>query len=301
MNFPKAFNGRIKKNEPLKKHTSLKIGGKARYWYEPKNRSELAQFLRELTLEIPIFVIGSGSNILVNEGLINKIFVCLRRGDFIKAKITGCRVLVGAGLSLGGLVSLLCRKNLGGYEFLAGIPGTVGGAIAMNAGSRNDFSDSSSYKEIKDIVSYIEVLDRKGNFKKIPRSKIKFSYRKSSLKKYIIIAAEFKLFKSDISNVRKRIKNNIRLRMNSQDWAHPSAGSFFKNPSKDMPAAKLIDMCGLKGRSVGGAQVSDKHANFIINKSSAKSGDVLKLMEIIQKSVYNQFNIALKPEVEFVS
>jgi UDP-N-acetylmuramate dehydrogenase len=292
MSLRKDFKNRLKTREPLKEHTTFKIGGQAQYWYEPRNRKELAGFLKSKVLTLPVFVIGAGSNLLVREGVINKVFIHLSAPDFTKIDVRKDKVAVGSGVKIGRLISVLSPKNIGGYEFLAGIPGTVGGALAMNAGA---------YGEIKDIVSEIEVLDRSGRSLRLERRDIDFSYRNSSLRPYIIVCAVLKLRTEDKASVQERIKNILIKRLREQDWQHPSAGSFFKNPDPAHPAGFLIDQCRLKGLRVGGAQVSGKHANFIINVKDAKSADVIKLMEIIKERVYNQFKIKLASEVEVVS
>ncbi len=181
---------------------------------------------------------------------------------------------------------------------MAGIPASLGGATVMNAGAKiND----GAYRCMADIVSEVEALDTGGNLIRFKREDLRFSYRTSNLKPYIILSVTMELKKEARSRVQKRIKDIITSRLKKQDWLHPSAGSFFKNTSPEKPAGRLIDQCGLKGLKVGGAQVSKKHANFIINISDAKSTDVIRLMEIVSDKVYNQFKIRLIPEVEIVS
>ena len=303
MNLPKVFKNkrRIKTCVPLAFHTSFRIGGEAQYWYEPRDRRELGRFLKEYDLAFPLFVIGAGSNLLFREGLIKKIFIHLKGAEFNKVKIRGLHVKIGAGAKISRLISALSSKNIGGYEFLAGIPGTIGGALVMNAGSRLDFDSVSSYREMKDIVEEIEVLDYRGNLLKLKQKDLRFSYRNSNLKPYIILSARLKFYQADRKKVQARIKENIVRRFHCQDWRYPSAGSFFKNPVEGEPAGRLIDLCRLKGARAGGARISEKHANFIINVNHASSADVLKLMEIIRNKVYDRFKVKLSPEVEIVS
>jgi UDP-N-acetylmuramate dehydrogenase len=301
MNLPKLSKNRYKTKELLRDHTTFNIGGQAQVWYEPKDKGELSRFLKDADDSLPLFVIGSGSNLLATDGLIKKVFIHLNTPDFLDIKVAGTKISAGAGTKIGRLISVLNSKDLGGYEFLAGIPGTIGGALVMNAGAKNDHTDASSYREMKDIVLSVEVLDRHGRFLRLKKDEIKFSYRNSSLKPYIIVSAEFGLFQADKKTVQEKIKNNLINRIGCQDWQYPSAGSFFRNPEGAVAAGKLIDQCGLKGLVVGGAKVSDKHANFIVNIRGAKSSDVLKLMEIVKKTVYNRFKIELNPEVEIVS
>lgn len=303
MSLPKVFknNRRIKTCVPLAFHTSFRIGGEAQYWYEPKDRCELGRFLKESDVVFPLFVIGAGSNLLFREGLIKKIFIHLKGAEFNEVKIKGLHVKIGAGAKMSRLISALRSKDIGGYEFLAGIPGTIGGGLVMNAGSRLDFDSVSSYREMKDVVEEIEVLDRRGNLLKLKQKDLRFSYRNSNLKPYIILSARLKLYQADRKKVQARIKENISRRFHCQDLRYPSAGSFFKNPVEGEPAGRLIDLCRLKGAGVGGARVSEKHANFIINVNHASSADVLKLMEIVRNKVYRRFKVELSPEVQIVS
>lgn len=286
----------------LSRRTSLRIGGHASYWFEPSDANELAVFLKEADPALPLFVIGCGSNLLVKDGRIKKVFIHLGSPAFKSVEVRGSKVKVGAGLETAKLIRALRSLDLGGYEFLAGIPGTIGGALAMNAGAKSDAQDSKSYCEMKDMVVSLDVLDRKGRFLRLTPMQAGFSYRISGLKPYCILAAELALRRQDRKRVMKRIKDNLAWRRAHQDLRFPSAGSFFKNPLKaGMSAGKLIELCGLKGFSVGGAKVSDVHANFIVNTGQARARDVIKLVEIIRKSVYNRFHIDLQPEVEVVS
>lgn len=286
----------------LSRRTTLRIGGHASYWFEPADEKELSSFLKEADLALPLFVIGRGSNLLVKDSLIKKIFIHLSSPSFTGIEVQGIKVRVGAGATTAQLIQALRSRDLGGYEFLAGIPGTIGGALVMNAGAKSDPQDPESYCEMKDIVASLDVLDRKGRFLRLTPVQAGFSYRTSKLKPYYILGAKLKLRRQDKKRVLKRIKDNLVWRRGHQDLRFFSAGSFFKNPLKaGMSAGKLIDLCGLKGFSVGGAKVSDVHANFIVNTGRARARDVIKLVEIIRKSVYNRFHIDLQPEVEFVS
>lgn len=301
MNLPRVFRNRIRSRKSLKAHTSFRIGGTAQYWYEPKDTAELIRFLKIPNIPLPLFVIGAGSNLLIKDGLVKKIFIHLNSPHFNKIEVKGTDVIVGAGVKINRLIPVLGSKNLGGYEFLAGIPGTIGGVMIMNAGAKSDLRRVESYREMKDIVSEVQGLDRKGNLIRFKKDDIKFSYRNSSLRPYIITRVRLKLEVADKRQVRSRIREIIKIRLKNQDWQYPNAGCFFKNPQNAEPAGRLIDLCRLKGVRVGGAQVSERHGNFIINVKRAKSSDVIRLMEIVAKKVYNQFKIKLKPEVEIVS
>ncbi|MFH1691593.1 MAG: UDP-N-acetylmuramate dehydrogenase [Candidatus Omnitrophota bacterium] len=298
--FPCLQKYRIKTNVSLKSHTSFRIGGKARYWYEPDNKKELAGFLKTCGNSLSMFVIGCGSNLLIREGLIDKVFIHLRGADFNTIRIRGSRVYVGAGVKISQLLLALKESDLIGYEFLAGIPGTLGGAAVMNAGARCGVVDSC-YVEMKDIVRRVEVLDRQGRFHILESCDLDFSYRCSNLKPFIVVGVVLEFKKGDKKAASETIKKLMEYRRQYQDWRYPSAGSFFKNPDFRFSAGQLIDLCCLKGFRVGGAQVSDKHANFILNVGKANSSDVIKIMEKIRQRVYNRFKIKLIPEVEIVS
>lgn len=301
MNLPKGFESRVKRQVSLAERTTFRIGGEAAVWFEPKNRRELARFIEKVGDTAPLFTVGAGSNLLVSNGLRRKIFIHLSSKNFTNIWVKGVFVRVGAGARIGRFISLLSARPLAGYEFLAGIPGTIGGALVMNAGARTDPGEASSYREMKDIVDSIEVMDRSGRIFSLTARGAGFGYRTSSLKPFVVLSARLRLSPGKKSVVQNRIRAIVRSRLERQDWTHPSAGSFFKNPASGPAAGYLIEKAGCKGLRVGGACVSQRHANFIINDRGATSADVLKLMEIVKKRVYNRFKILLIPEVEVVS
>jgi UDP-N-acetylmuramate dehydrogenase len=300
MNFPKAFKNKVKKGEFLRHHTTFGIGGEALGWYEPLDSRELSGFLKCLPKGADVFAIGAGSNLLARDGRVRKIFIRFSKPFFRRIDISGVRVRAGAGVSLGALARALVDQGLTGHEFLSGIPGTLGGAVVMNAGARTVFDDPGTYREIKDIVEDVEVMDRRGRVRILGKDRITFSYRHSSLGPLFILAASLKLRRGSVAQGRKMIARIQRERRTRQELSYPSAGSFFKNPRGGDSAGRLIDLCGLKGACVGGACVSSRHANFIVNKGGATCDDVMKLMEIIRKTVYNRYKIRLHPEVKIV-
>jgi UDP-N-acetylmuramate dehydrogenase len=301
MNLPKGFEQRVKSGVDLSGRTTFCIGGKAAAWFEPRDRHELARFVQGMDPRLCLFVIGAGSNLLVRERLRPRIFIHLCAKDFTGIQVKGRVVRVGAGVRIGRFISLLNTRSLAGYEFLAGIPGTIGGALAMNAGARIVADDPASYREMKDIVASVNVMDRSGEIFSLSAEEAGFGYRTSGLKPYVILSASLRLAPGCRKDVQERVRSIIQRRLRCQDWEHPSAGSFFKNPGQGRPAGYLIDRCGCKGLRAGGASVSLRHANFIVNDRQAKSEDVLKVMEIVKKRVYNRFKIRLTPEVEIVS
>jgi UDP-N-acetylmuramate dehydrogenase len=300
MNLPKAFKNKVRKGEFLRRHTTFGIGGEALGWYEPADSRELSDFLKLLPKDTDVFAIGAGSNLLVGDGRVRKIFIRFSKPAFRRIDIRGVRVKAGSGVSLGALVRTLAGQGLTGHEFLSGIPGTLGGAVAMNAGARAVFDDAATYREIKDIVEDVNVVDRCGRMRTLKKNRIKFSYRHSSLGPLFILGATLRLRHGSVARIRQRIARIQRERRARQELSYPSAGSFFKNP-RGAAAGRLIDLCGLKGACVGGACVSAKHANFILNKGGATCDDVMKLMEIIRKTVYNRYKICLHPEVKIVA
>lgn len=276
----------------MKKHTTFKIGGPADYFVKVKSLrilKKLLQFCNENN--IPLQVVGNGSNILVLDKGIRGIVAKL---DFkkidIKKKDNFALVNVSADVRGSYLSRKVAKEGLHGIEFLSGIPGTIGGAVRMNAGA---------YKqEIKDTLVSVKYLDEEGNVIEKYNDELEFGYRTSFFenKPYIILEAEFKLLNSTQEEVEKRIEEMTVARREKQPVTYPSAGSTFKRKG-DIITAKLIDECGLKGYTIGGAAVSLKHAGFIINKNNATAKDVLKLIKIVKERVYAKFNVEIELEI----
>jgi len=280
----------IKFNEPLKNKTTFKIGGRAKFFCQPKNIADLRSAVNAAKKhKIPIFILGAGSNVLISDKGLIALVIKLGAPYFAGASFDNSSIIAGSSLSLAKLLRETEKFGLSGVEFLAGIPGTVGGALAMNAGAWG--------RNIGDLVEEAKVMDYNGNIKTLRNNKIKFKYRNSSLAKYIILSARLKLKKKKRETIRENISQNIRRRRDSQDARYPNAGCIFKNPKKDS-AGRLIDLCGLKGKRVGDAFISDRHANFIMNRGNAKTADVLRLMDLVRKKVKNKFRITLKPEIK---
>jgi UDP-N-acetylmuramate dehydrogenase len=284
----------VKKNISLKNYTTFRIGGKAKYFFVAKNREQL--FFAILTAEknkLPFFILGGGSNILVSDKGFNGLIIKVGNNNWAlrKNKIFG-----GAGVNLSKLVNIAKENNLSGLEWAAGIPGTLGGAIYGNAGA---FGVS-----MKDIIKSVEVFDtKKGKTVLLENQKCKFSYRDSIFKKnknLIIISAEITLLKSSYKKITKRINEFLEYRINFQPLNFPSAGSVFKNPQRKS-AGELIEKANLKGTMVGGAKISEKHANFIVNSKNAKSKDVENLINLIKKTIKKNFGIILEEEIQFLT
>ncbi len=278
----------------LKDYTTFKIGGPAKLFFRPADILQLRRAIKNYRERgEKILILGAGSNILADDRGVDAVVVKLDAECFQKIRNDRGVVEAGAGKPLSQLLAYCARKGLSGAEFLAGIPGTVGGALAMNAG----ISINSGKLSIGDLVERVLILDYNNELKVLERAKLKFGYRQSNLAKYVILGASLKLIPRDPEFVKKKLAGYLSLRKTAQDWAWPNAGCVFKNPENGS-AGKLIDSCGLKGRRIGGAQVSRKHANFILNVEHASSRDVLGLMREIKKTVKIKHKIILKPEIK---
>src|SRR3989339_1029283 len=279
---------RFKEGEILSNHTTFCIGGLAKYFCIVKTDTDLflaLKYVREKNLKV--FVLGCGSNVLISDkgfdGLVIKI-------ETENIKRSGNFLTVEAGLMLGALLKYSAENNLSGLEFLSGIPGAVGGALCMNAGQLN--------KSIGYLVKKVWVVDRSGREFVLLKDKCEFGYRSSIFQKkeWIIIKVEFVLQKGVFAKIKEEAKNILSEKLAKQPYDMPSAGSFFKNPTGDF-AGRLIDAAGCKGMRVGGAQVSLKHANFIVNSGDATFDDVKKLSYEVIGKVKEKFNVVLEPEV----
>lgn len=290
----------VRENEPLSLHTTFKIGGPARYFSLPKNRAELAHVLKWAAREgLPWMLLGNGSNMLFPDKGYAGVIISLKEfaADFLQ--VEGTRVRVSAGMGLIRLANLLAENNLSGMEFISTIPGTVGGGLAMNAG----YSRAAGKKnELSDFLISAEVLNADGSFTVIEKKDMIFSYRKSSLAGKTIIEAVFELESRPKEEILNEIRANSEYRRSVQDLKSPSAGSVFKNPEKGgMSAGKLIDAAGLRGQRSGGAEISEKHANFIVNRGQATAEDVIALIRLAQKTVKEKFNVDLELEIKVIT
>jgi len=278
-------------NEPMKKHSTFKIGGPAQFFIKVKNITELKYILKIVNEnEVPLYVIGNGSNILFTDEGVDGIVVKLQ---FDEIRINDEEVEVGSGVQLSKLAMVLYKNSLSGLEELSGIPGTIAGAIKMNAGAYG--------KEMKDIVISTTYIDKEGNINEIKKENHKFGYRKSIFfdEKFIILKTRIKLIKSNQEKIKEKMDELKKRRKDNQPNEYPNAGSTFKK-GEDFITSKLIDECGLKGYRIGGAEVSTKHAGFIINKGNATAKDVMNLIEYIKKEVYNKFDKKIELEIEII-
>jgi len=291
----------LKYNEPLSLHTSFRIGGNAFCWIEPKNPEKILEAIHLAeSRHLSFAVFGRGTNLLVKDEGFDGIVIHIGKGfDEIK-RDTGQILKAGAGVSLSKLIKYACENGLAGCEFLTGIPGDFGGAVFMNAGMRS-LKDSARFDEIKDIILDVEVLDLKDKkIKTLDRKEIDFKYRSSGLGGKVILGARIGLEKDKKSSIIKRISAFNKKR----DWIKkikfPSAGSVFKNPENEKPAGALIESCGLKGKRIGGAEISNVHANVIVNLGGATSKDVLSLIELVKNTVKKKFGVNLELELRVI-
>ena len=290
---PGGTKARVLLNEPLSRHTAFGIGGPCRMWAAVSGADSLCGLLRfARKRKNDVFVIGKGSNVLVNDSGFPGIVIRLEGGEFIKLKAEKTEVTAGAAVSLNRLVRFAREKGLTGLEGLAGIPGTVGGAVFMNAGQKENISEC--LKEVK-------AVDRKsGKIRVIKKKNINFGYRHSAMERYIIMEATFFLKKFSREKISKKIEEILRTKRKNQPLKRRSAGCVFKNPENGPPAAKYIDILGLKGRAAGGAMISGKHANFIVNTGGATAGDVLSLMKLVRRRVRSRFGVDLESEIKII-
>ncbi|GLI38454.1 UDP-N-acetylmuramate dehydrogenase [Geobacter hydrogenophilus] len=283
--------GETLRDEPMARHTSLKVGGAADFFVIPADRDDLAALLALLAeTGTPYLVVGGGYNLLVRDGGIRGVVISLARLDEMTL-LAGEKVMAGAGVTNRQLVQLLRDRGLGGLEFLCGIPGTVGGALAMNAGAHGGA-----------VVDRVEELltIRDGEMLQTGRDGLDYGYRFLRLAPgEIIVGATFRLDPADPDQIGVRIAGYLEHRAASQKVGFPNAGSFFKNP-EGTAAWRLIDEAGLRGERVGGAQVSEAHANFLINRGRATAADFLALATRIKEAVKQRTGIALEEEVRIV-
>ncbi len=291
----KIFKGikgiKIMGNEPLKKHTSFKIGGNAKFFIKVYNQKALLAVMKIIKkYKMKYLIIGEGTNILFSDRGFNGVVIKLM-GSFRSIKNSGDVFLCGAGVSIKSFLNKAMKMGYGGAEFLTGIPGSIGGAVKGNAGA---FGHA-----ISELIEQLIILDAQLMKKIIPQEKILFAYRYSNIPEHsIIMAVELRMKKLSRRVIQSRIKKYLKIRWEKQPDNY-SAGSFFKNPLP-LSAGKLIEECGLKGMRIGDAMVSEKHANFIINLGQAKAQDVIKLMKIVKARVKKMKNVSLEPEVRII-
>ncbi len=281
----------LKIQEPLSRHTSLAVGGPADYYADVNTFNELIALRRAVSQhKIPVFFLGAGSNVLVSDRGIRGLVLHLQ-GEFRRIEFQGTHLKVGAGAWMPAVAKQAAEHGFSGIESLIGVPGTIGGGLIMNAGTREGC--------LGDVIASVQVLGDSLQVESLTAEAFGFGYRHSNLEGRWIVGAELSLKSDEPGSIMKRIDSLLQYRSRTQPLATSNCGSVFKNPSEG-PAAQWIEKAGLKGTAVGGARVSECHANFIINEKNATAGDVRMLIRQIQEKVLQQFNVRLEPEVKLV-
>ena len=289
----KLFDGLeqiVKTGVPLAQYTWYGIGGPAKYFIEPvtfEQLSTVAKRCREN--EVPTYVLGRGSNLLVDDAGVNGAVIHLAAGEFGQSTFEGTTIKATAGADMGKIVLRCVREGLTGLECLTGIPGSVGGCVRMNAGG--------SFGDLGNVVEAVQVMDEEGEIFTRHRDDLVFGYRSTNITSKYILSVEIHLNEDDPQRILKQVKQIWIYKKNTQPLGKRNAGCVFKNP-RGLSAGALIDRAGLKGKRVGGAYVSDKHANFILVDEGAKASDVMKLVNIIRETVYKKSEVYLELEIE---
>jgi UDP-N-acetylmuramate dehydrogenase len=279
-------------DEPMKNHTSFKVGGPVDILVTPESYDEIVKVIKLCNEEnMTYYIIGRGSNLIVRDGGFRGMVIKLTKLD--KIKVEDERLIVQSGVDLCKVSEAALENSLKGFEFACGIPGTVGGAVTMNAGAYNG--------EISQVIESALVIDKNGKLITLNKEELELGYRMSAIQKYgyTVLEVTFKLVKGEYSSIKERIDDLTKKREDKQPLEYPSAGSTFKRPEGHY-TGKLIEESKLKGFSIGGAQVSEKHAGFIINKGDATAKDILDLIAYIQNTIKVNFDVELHPEVRII-
>lgn len=281
----------VYRKEPMSKHTTFRIGGEADYFIKTINIEEIQSVIALCKEQgVAYYILGNGSNLLVSDQGFRGVIIQICK-EMSRIKVKGNDLVVQAGALLAKIANEALNASLSGFEFAAGIPGTLGGAIVMNAGAYGG--------EMRDIVENVTVLDSEGCVKEIQREDLEMGYRTSVIarKGYIVLEATIRLEQGKIEQIKAKMDELKEKRVTKQPLEYPSAGSTFKRPEGYF-AGKLIDDAGLRGFQVGGAAISEKHCGFVINKEEATAADVVELMKQVSEKVYQQFGVLLEPEVK---
>ncbi len=279
--------------EPMKKHTTFRVGGPAAYYVTPTNCEQVKQILVLCQQEqIPYFVLGNGSNLLVSDAGFDGVVIQIYK-NMNQIQVNGETITAQAGILLSQVAKKAVENSLTGFEFASGIPGTLGGAVVMNAGAYGG--------ELKDVLVSATVLTLDGEIQKLSVDELKLGYRTSIVKEegYVVLEAELKLTAGDKAAIQKRMDELKVQRVEKQPLEFPSAGSTFKRPVGYF-AGKLIQDSGLRGYQVGGAQVAEKHCGFVINRGNATAQDIVQLIRDVQRIVFEKYQVRLETEIKFL-
>jgi len=290
MGLMTGFEDIMRQHEPLAMHTWFQLGGPAEYYAEPTNVDQLLALLRRCREEeVPVRLLGKGSNILVRDEGVPGVVLRFAAPDFAKIDIDGQTVTAGAGAKLGRVITAAVHQGLAGMETLIGIPGTLGGAIHGNAGTHGG--------DIGQWIERVSVVTETGEVVEHVRDEIAFEYRHSSIDDLVILEATLELEEDDPTELARRMQKHWIVKKAAQPMGHQSAGCVFRNP-RGASAGELIDDAGLKGTRIGGAVVSDRHANFIVAESECTSQDVIRLIDLIRSQVHDRTGVDLERELE---
>lgn len=296
----KDFQGEVRLKEPMRNHTSFRIGGPADIFAVPLDRQDLCLLIRAAAAsKLPVFILGAGTNLLVRDGGVRGVVISMERISGIEEERryrsiggTYCVVRAEAGALLPRLLGFALQRGFSGIEFAAGIPGTVGGAICMNAGT--------SKGEISDVIDSVTMISPSGEEVTKSREEMEFGYRRANIPAgHVVVETRLILRLDNPEKINARVQDILKRRQQTQPLNLPNAGSIFKNPL-DEAAGRLIEKAGLKGVAIGNAEVSKRHANFIVNKGDAKASDVIKLMEVVQSRVLEVHGVKLEPEIKII-
>lgn len=290
MSLLDEFSEIVRADEPLAPYTWLKVGGRAEFFAEPRDPEELARLIRYChEHDIPVRVLGGGSNLLIRDEGVRGVVIRLSAEPFSRIEVKETTVRAGSGALLSKLISVSVKAGLAGLETLVGIPGTVGGALRGNAGGRSG--------DIGQFVTEVTVLTASGEKFTRTEDELSFGYRTSSINELAILEGTFQLQRGDPDEITRRMRKLWIMKKATQPLSFQSAGCIFKNP-RGLSAGALIEQAGLKGKRVGRAAISERHANFIITDEGAAAADVLQLIELARDAVADQFGVDLELEIE---
>lgn len=290
MNIFKGMKRIVRTDEPLADHTWFRIGGPAKYFISPESPEQLSEVVRRCRdNDVPMYVIGRGANLLIADAGVDGAVIQLSAEEFSRVVTDESSVRAGAGKDMGRVVLRTMHEGLSGLEALAGIPGSVGGCVRMNAGG--------TFGDLGSAVRRVTVMDEDGNIYDRLKEDLAFAYRSSNIASKFILSVEFEVTDDDPYHILKQVRQIWMVKKNSQPLASRSAGCIFRNP-RGMSAGALIDRAGMKGSRVGGAHVSEKHANFILADDGATAFDVLKLIDKIRDAVAKESNVLLEKEIQ---
>jgi UDP-N-acetylmuramate dehydrogenase len=288
-----GLKGTFKLNEPMSKHTSWRVGGPAERFYVPFDMEDLQRFLAQIPVDEPITWVGLGSNLLVRDKGVRGTVIATRNVMDEIEQLPNAAIHAGSGIPCAKLARFSVKAGMSGAEFLVGIPGTLGGALAMNAGAFGS--------EIWDVVTSVNTINRNGDLNSRDKSAFQIAYRSvTQADEEWFVSATLQLKPDRYQTGSNTLRELLARRSDTQPMGEASCGSVFRNPEATVPAAKLIEACGLKGKSIGMASVSVKHANFIINTGNASAADIEKLIAHVQQVVYEKYQITLIPEVRVI-